>query len=168
MWHVSLCIERPKSYRHFETSDHQPFSPQTSRKDFFCGSDPVPCVVLKSTTHILSRLRVSRVLKTLPFDRSILRVSEILIQRRASFPVSTTRMGLAISDLCLLYFVQLYDLDHSMVVDLICLRDLYHLKLIFLARLIRVHIEPIQVLHLVLVIASCEQLLGWLTKGSGR
>jgi hypothetical protein len=56
-------------------------------------SDPVPRVLLKWTTQI-----ISRVLKILPFDRSILRVSEMLILRHASFRINGYD-GFAISDL---------------------------------------------------------------------
>jgi hypothetical protein len=97
-------------------------------------------------------------------DRSISRNHEMLILHHASFPVPTARIDLAISDLCLtLNLVQLYDPDHPMVVDLICLMDLRHRKLILLARLIWVDIRLLQVLRLVLTNAACVVYLNdWL------
>jgi len=64
---------------------------------------------------------------TLVLDHSISQNHEMLILRHASFPVPTTRIDLAISNLCLtLNLVQLYDPDHPMAVDLIYLMDLHH------------------------------------------
>jgi hypothetical protein len=70
------------------------------------------------------------VLMTLLLGCSISRNHEALIMHHVSFAALTTRMDLAISDLCsMLNLVNLHDPDHPMVIDLTLLGGFFPLKI---------------------------------------